>query len=421
MEYYELYEVLKSHFDSRKEKVEIRDLNVTIESVPFESKVSDLLYGSDNLDCPKHHHSLKINKSAYLLYHQPSIDIKDFDIECNKIFEYHILKRADVEVADGCIILFHGLNEKKWDKYLPWAYELAQKSRKAVLLFPIAFHMDRAEAIWSDRHQMTEIVNFRKEKYPENTHFSYVNAATSSRLEAHPQRIFWSGLQTYSDIIEVVREIKNNKVNAIAPDASLDLFGYSIGSFLSMIIKMADPQGFFTQSKVFCFCGGMTIDRMFPISKYIMDSQATIKMQSVFTELLSSDFKFDTRLKHYQDEVLHPQESWFKKMLRYNYFQKEREERIHEFRSQIKAYVLEKDSVAPPMEALNTLQGGYRNINVDVEIKDFPFDYSHMVPFPLTHKHKNKITEAFHQFTQSACDFYCGSSGRKYGEEKSEK
>ncbi|AZA78619.1 hypothetical protein EG347_14425 [Chryseobacterium sp. G0186] len=406
MEYYELYEVLKSHFDSRKEIVEIKDLNIIIESIPFTSRVSDLLHGSANPGCPTHHQSLEINESAHLVYGQPSIDIQDFDIECNKKFEYHILKRADVERAKGCIIFFHGLNEKKWDKYLPWAYELAQKTHKAIILFPIAFHMDRAEAIWSDRHHMMEIVKFRKGKYSENTHFSYVNAAISSRLEAHPQRIFWSGLQTYSDIIEVVKEIKAHKIKSISPDARLDLFGYSIGSFLSMIIKMADPYGFFTDSKIFCFCGGMTIDRMFPISKYIMDSQATIKMQSVFTELLSSDFKFDNRLKHYQDDDLHPQESWFKKMLRYNYFQREREERIRKIQSQIKAYVLEKDTVAPPIEALNTLQGGYRNINVEVEIKDFPFDYSHMVPFPLAHKHKTEVTEAFHDFIKSASDFY---------------
>ncbi|RVB95049.1 hypothetical protein EN883_35930, partial [Mesorhizobium sp. M7A.F.Ca.AU.002.06.1.1] len=156
--------------------------------------------------------------------------------------------------------------------------------------------------------------------------------------EAHPQRIFWSGLQTYSDITEVVKDIKKGKIKSISPEAHLDLFGYSIGSFLTLIIKMADPHHYFTRSKVFCFCGGMTIDRMFPISKYIMDTQATVKMQSVFTELLSSDFKSDSRLKHYQNEDLHPQESWFKKMLRYNYFQKEREERIKEIQSQVKAY-----------------------------------------------------------------------------------
>ncbi|BFO65623.1 DUF6051 family protein [Chryseobacterium sp. KCF3-3] len=406
MEYYELYEVLKNHFDSGKGRVEIKELNVTIESISFESKVCDLLYGSENQHCNKHQQTLEINKTGYLFYNQPAVDIKDFDIECNKKFEYHILKRADIETAKGVILFFHGLNEKKWDKYLPWAYELAQRTQKAIILFPIAFHMDRAEPIWSDRHHMMEVVNFRKKKYPENMNYSYVNAAISSRLEAHPQRIFWSGLQTYSDITEVVKDIKKGKVKSISPETNLDLFGYSIGSFLSLIIKMADPHHYFTRSKVFCFCGGMTIDRMFPISKYIMDTQATVKMQSVFTELLSSDFKSDSRLKHYQNEALHPQESWFKKMLRYNYFQKEREERIHEIQSQIKAFVLEKDSVAPPIEALNTLKGGYRNINVDIEIKDFPFEYSHMVPFPLTHKHSKEVTGAFHQFVQSASNFY---------------
>nr|WP_315033421.1 DUF6051 family protein [uncultured Chryseobacterium sp.] len=406
MEYYELYELLKSHFDSGKEHVEIKDLNVTIESVPFVSKASDLLHGSASQDCDQHCLEMEVNENAYLHYDQPSVDSKDFDIEYNKKFEYYILKRADVETAKGCIIFFHGLNEKKWDKYLPWAYELAQKTHKAVLLFPIAFHMNRAEPIWSDRHHMTQIVNFRKKRYPENTSFSYINAAISSRLEAHPQRVFWSGLQTYSDIIEVVKDIKANKIKSISPDTSFDLFGYSIGSFLSLIIKMANPEKLFTDTKVFCFCGGMTIDRMFPISKYIMDAQATVKMLSVFTELLSSDFRFDHRLKHYQNEDIHPEESWFKKMLRYNYFQQEREDRIKEIQSQIKAYVLEKDSVAPPTEALNTLKGGYRNIDVEVEIKDFPYEYSHMVPFPLTYKHKKEITESFHQFIASASNFY---------------
>lgn len=406
MEYYELYEVLKSHFDSKKEFTEIKDLNVTIESIPFLSKASGLLYGSSTAECLKHHPQPEINENAYLVYHQPSIDTKDFDISCNQSFEYYILKRADIKTAKGSIIFFHGLNEKKWDKYLPWAYELAQRTHKAVILFPIAFHMDRADPIWSDRQHMTNIVNFRRKRYPENTNYSFVNAAISSRLEAHPQRIFWSGLQTYSDIIEVIKDIKNNKIKSIAADAGLDLFGYSIGSFLSMIIKMADPGGYFSQSRLFCFCGGMTIDRMFPISKYIMDAQAAIKVQSAFTELLISDFKTDKRLKHYQNEDLHPQESWFKKMLRYNYFQKEREDRIRELQSQIKVYVLKQDDVAPPIEALNTLQGGYRDIDVEVEIKDFPFEYSHMVPFPLTHKNKKEVTKGFHEFVKSASDFY---------------
>jgi len=407
MNYNELYEVLRDRFENKSTFETVDDLNLTIETIHFDSQKTDLLHGSPKYSCEKHNREFNHNEDkSHIFYGLPSVDAKDFDIECNKTFDYYILKRADIEQTEGTIIFFHGLNEKRWDKYLPWAYELSQRTNKAVVLYPIAFHMNRAEEIWSDRRAMVEVSNFRKKNFKDNSDCSFVNAAISSRLEAHPQRIFWSGFQTYSDVIAVVKNIRANNVKSISPNSSFDLFGYSIGSFLSMILKMASPEDIFKDSKLFCFCGGMTIDRMFPISKYIMDARAAIKMQTVFAELLSSDFKTDIRLGHFQDVNLHPQESWFKMMLRYNYFQKERETRIREIQSQVKAYVLEKDEVAPPMEALNTLQGGYRNIKVDVEIKDFPFDYSHMVPFPLTNKIQGEVTEAFEQFIQSASDFY---------------
>ncbi len=42
-------------------------------------------------------------------------DVKDFDIERNRHFDYYILKRANVQIAEGTLIFFHGLNEKKWE------------------------------------------------------------------------------------------------------------------------------------------------------------------------------------------------------------------------------------------------------------------------------------------------------------------
>ena len=407
MNYNELYEVLKEHFELKSPFKTVQDLNITIETIHFDSRKTDFLHGSSKYTCEKHNIEFgKEEDESHTIYGIPSVDAKDFDISCNKSFDYYILKRADIEKTEGTIIFFHGLNEKKWDKYLPWAYEFAQRTNKAVVLYPIAFHMNRAEEIWSDRHAMVEVAKFRKKNFKDNSDCSFVNAAISSRLEAHPQRIFWSGFQTYSDVIALVEQIRSGGIKSIASTSTFDLFGYSIGSFLSIILKMADPGGIFKDSKLFCFCGGMTIDRMFPISKYIMDSRAAIKMQTVYAELLSSEFKSDKRLGHFQNELMHQQESWFKMMLRYNYFQKDREKRIEEIQSHIKAYVLEKDEVAPPMEALNTLQGGYRNIKVDVEIKDFPFDYSHMVPFPLTNKIQEEVTEAFHDFVSSASTFY---------------
>lgn len=406
MDYNELYDVLKFNFDQNKDWINIKELNITIEKVPFVSQSAQYLFTSEAHHCDEHQQVFSTREKNHKNYGFDSVDILDRDIQNNINFSYYIMKCADIDVASETLIFFHGLNEKKWDKYLPWAYELAQRTKKAVILFPIAFHMNRAEPIWSNRTAMAEVAKFRKNEYPENTNYSFVNAAISARLEAHPQRIFWSGLQTYSDCIQLVDDLKLGNVRSISSETKIDLFGYSIGSFFSMILKMADPKSYFTNSKLFCFCGGMTIDRMFPISKYIMDARSAIKMQTVFAELLSSEFVGDERLHHFQDENLHPHESWFKKMLRYNYFQKDREIRISELETQIKAYVLEKDEVAPPIEALNSFKGGFRNINVDVEIMDYPFEYSHVVPFPLTKKNSKEINEAFHHFINSACNFY---------------
>lgn len=404
MHYYQLYQSLKGYFEKEGTSKEVSELGISISHYDFVSKEAKyFLPGSNYLFCKKHNINFKDNYIKKSI--SPVLETSDYDILCNRKFQYHIIQDTNLTQAKGAIIFFHGLNEKKWDKYLPWAYEIAKRTQKAILLFPIAFHMDRAPEIWSERKQMFEVAQKRNSDYPGNSESSYVNAAISSRMEDNPQRIFWSGLQTYADIIHLSKDIKQGKIPSIHPDATLDLFGYSIGSFLSIILMMANPDRIFTNSKLFCFCGGMTIDRMFPISKYIMDARAAIAMQKSFAELLSSDFITDPRLGHYQNSKYHPNESWFKTMLRYNYYQNEREQRIKELENQIKSLVLKQDKVTPPTEALNTLKGGYRDINVEVQIEDFSHPYSHMVPFPLTVKNSLEVDESFTKFARSASDF----------------
>ena len=402
MEYYQLHNRLKEAFDTYTD-IAIPELGVRITHAPFFSEGAKYyLPGSEHLFCKEHNLAFTSQSS----HTQDDLDWIDYEVECNIHFTYHIVQPLDNRKSEGVIIVFHGLNEKKWDKYLPWAYALSKRTGKAVILFPIAFHMNRAPERWSSRQEMYPIAQKRMAEYPDNSDTSYVNAAISTRLDAFPQRLFWSGLQTYNDIVQLITDLKAGALPNIAPTATVDLFGYSIGSFLSVILMMANPKGYFTNAKLFCFCGGMTIDRMFPISKYIMDGRAAITMQKTFAELLSTDFRNDSRLKHYQDSNLHFEEGWFKTMLRYNYYQKERENRFSELENQIKALVLEKDEVTPPAEALNTLKGGYRDINIEVQIDDYDYPYTHMNPFALTTKNAPQVTEAFNRFVTSAAEFY---------------
>ena len=404
MEYYQLHNRLKEAFDTHTD-IAIPELGVRITHTPFFSEGAKYyLPGSEHLFCKEHNLAF----TSQSVHTQDDLDWVDYEVECNIHFTYHIVQPLDNRKSDGVIIVFHGLNEKKWDKYLPWAYALSKRTGKAVILFPIAFHMNRAPERWSSRREMYPIAQKRMAEYPDNSDTSYVNAAISTRLDAFPQRLFWSGLQTYNDIVQLITDLKAGALPNIAPTATVDLFGYSIGSFLSVILMMANPKGYFTNAKLFCFCGGMTIDRMFPISKYIMDGRAAITMQKTFAELLSTDFRNDSRLKHYQDSNLHFEEGWFKTMLRYNYYQKERENRFLELENQIKALVLEKDEVTPPAEALNTLKGGYRDINIEVQIDDYDYPYTHMNPFALTTKNAPQVTEAFNRFITTATKFYNG-------------
>lgn len=105
MNYNELYEILKENFDKEGNFKTIEDLNVTIETIHFHSKKADLLNGSfSTTSCEKHQTHFKESNENQTLYGFSSIDVKDFDIERNKHFEYYILKRADVEIAEGTLI-----------------------------------------------------------------------------------------------------------------------------------------------------------------------------------------------------------------------------------------------------------------------------------------------------------------------------
>lgn len=91
---------------------------------------------------------LKENRYSdqYLFRH---LQLADRTIEENLRFEYLVVTDREERRFNGATLLFHGLNEKSWSKYLPWAQRLCRLTSRPVILFPIAFHMDRAPADWS--------------------------------------------------------------------------------------------------------------------------------------------------------------------------------------------------------------------------------------------------------------------------------
>lgn len=380
------------------------EIGVKLDKHAFTSAGARILPGKDQYYCSSHHCYFEEIPETDTEYDLHPLKMKDIAIGENKYFDYYIMHPLNkIKNSKGVILLFHGLNEKSWDKYLPWATSLVQLTGKSVILFPIAFHMNRAPKSWSDIKSMHEVAQIRQQKHPGYSNISAVNTAISIRLGNQPDRLFWSGLQTYQDVSMLVKKIKKGQVTGITSDSPIDFFSYSIGAFLSIILLMANPNEYFNDTRLFAFCGGTTLDRSFPISKYILDSNGGHTLNSYFSEQLHNHFKASQRLAHYMD--MHKGENVFKLMLHYNHYKQERESKMASMYERVFAVPLKRDEVIPPVEVLSTLKGDYRDIPTRVEPMDFDFPYDHVHPFSLMEKYRQQTDKAYNQVMKKAAVF----------------
>jgi hypothetical protein len=404
MSYSEIYNTLKKsvNYDDDIIKFDKSD----IYNYSFTSKAYKVLPGKDSYFCENHDSGLS-DKDSFkndIGSMEDSLNIPDSEVESNKSFRYHIFHPSGSSKANEIIMFFHGFNEKYWDKYLPWAKKIADDTNKTVVLFPIAFHMNRAPISWGDKRKMFSLSEMRKSKFPDIVSSALSNVAISMRLHAMPQRFIWSGLQTYYDIIQFVKDIKLGNHPLIEKDCSINFFAYSIGCLLAEIIKLTDYDGYFTKSKLCMFCGGAVFNRLSPVSKFILDSEANVALYSYLVEHISSHIKNNERLGHYLNKR-HPEGDNFHCMLDIRVMRDYRENLFKKIESGLTAFALKKDTVIPSYEIQNTLQGISRDINIPVEVFDFPYNYIHEDPFPANKPFENLVDESFNMIFGKICNF----------------
>ena len=100
----------------------------------------------------------------------------DDRIQENKSFSYAIFTPSGRKKNNEAIILLHGLNERTWEKYLTWAEYLTHTTGKPVILFPIAFHMNRTPGLWANPRAILPWVSKRKEEVANVTNSTFANA-----------------------------------------------------------------------------------------------------------------------------------------------------------------------------------------------------------------------------------------------------
>lgn len=405
MIYDKLYQLLKSKSIYANDVIPV-DEKSEIRSFEFNSLAYNLLSGNEMYYCKEHNSTFKcINfRNTKIERINKDIDISDINIQENRNFKYLVFKPASKEKFKEVLLFFHGFNEKYWDKYLPWAKKIADDTGKLVVLFPIAFHMNRAPHLWSDPRKMFQLSLHRKNSFPNIMDSSLSNVAISTRLHAYPQRFLWSGLQTYYDVIQFVEECKAGQQPLIEKDFTLDFFSYSVGSLLAEILKLTNFKNYFDNSKLVMFCGGAVFNRLSPVSKFIIDSEANTAMYSYLVEHLSVHMEKNPRMQHYLGE-LHPEGLVFRSMLNYSIMLQQREDMFRKVAGQVLAITLEKDAVIPSYEIINTLQGSKRDIPIDVQILDFPYDYRHEDPFPISETIDELVDTSFNLVFKKVSDF----------------
>jgi len=398
------YAALKKLFLSLPENNQFD--NIEVHELHFESEAHNILPGIDDYYCATHDKTLK---SSYSFFNEIGtlenhVHVKDIFVSENQHFNYFLLKPRGAGKVKKATFLFHGFNEKDWNKYLPWAKTICENTGNAVVLFPIAFHMQRAPKHWSSKREMYQLSEARRKKFPNIVNSSLSNVAISMRLHSMPQRFIWSGLQTYYDVIQLIESCKNGENPDISSNFEFDILAYSIGGFLAQILKLTNYNNYFDRTKVCLFCSGATFNRLSPVSKFILDSEANVALYSFLVEHFDKILKKDLLLRHYIEEG-HAEGKTFHAMLDYQKMRDFREALLRKYEQQFYAITLKQDHVIPSFEIVNTLNGAYRDINIAVDEMDFDREYTHENPFPANAQNAAQIDEDFAQVFDKVCAF----------------
>ncbi len=310
----------------------------------------------------------------------PFTKASDNIIEENIHFKYPILKLKGEEKSKGVIILLHGLNERTWDKYLPWAERLALDTGKLVLLFPISFHMNRTPKTWNNPRAMMPYVDERKSRLGNLKTLSFLNVALSNRLTDSPFRFYASGKQTAIDLCNLVQQIREGKLPYIHSDATVDLFAYSIGGLISQVLLMSNPQNLFSNMKLFMFCSGSVFLEMNGNSKSIMDAKAFDTLKHYYeSEFIAT--KDDNSLIQKMNQAFTNMISLKNKEQREDFFQK--------VKNRMQIVALKKDTVISSLAIQKSLGADF--IKHSFTELDFPFYYTHENPFPTNKSSLNDL------------------------------
>lgn len=306
------------------------------------------------------------------------------NIRENIQFYYPVIKPKNDKKFDKAILLLHGLNERNWQKYINWAIYLCENLRRPVILFPMAYHINRSPESWSNPRALAKIYEIRKKEYGNDRSISFANLAISDRLSKEPERFYNSGRQSLYDIYKLMSTIKSGNHELFIENTEVNVLSYSIGAFLAEIAFMADTENYFSNSKLFMFCGGGIFSSMDGESRQIMDKYSFESICNFYKNIF----------EHSQNKSADPVRTAFLSLISNDKFESFRKHFFELNNERINGLFLMKDKVMPYFGV--ELAMDKKVANKCIKLEDFEYQYTHENPFPLYESNiSEKVDSAF--------------------------
>lgn len=234
----------------------------------------------------------------------------DHMVEENINFRYPLVRKhpsADTsQKRDRVTIVLHGLNEYSFNKHMPWACQIMLHTQAPVILFPLTFSIGGTRA--GDWANLTTTIVRKRKGIEGNENVSLVNPIISERLGTHPERFFWAAVQTYWDLVNLARQINDDRHEHIAPHAQVDFLGYSSGGYLALALLALNHEGLFSKSRACLFATCAEMRSLGSGTPYTLDRRAEVALRDLYVEKV--DERANERMKHWFEKE-HPEGHWF--------------------------------------------------------------------------------------------------------------
>jgi hypothetical protein len=329
---------------------------------------------------------------------QPSDEqTSDKDVEENNKFRYPLMRKCsssgEPQKRDRVTIVLHGLNEFSFLKYLPWAYGIMLGTNAPVVIFPFTFTINRASQQWG-KDRRSNYLPLRR-GIPSNGNISEFNAIISERLDAHPERFFWGAIQSYWDLVDLVRQIREDRHPQFARDARVDFLGFSSGGYLALALLAVNHEELFSESRACLFATCAEMRSLGAGSAFTLDRVVQNTVRKFYVDYI--DTQPNNRMRHWISDLDHPEGCWLGSFGGLSPDRTQRLKRLREIAPRLLAIANCNDRVMPPGAMLDALQGGGRDTGVrlaalNLGIHEHPFCLSNYV---INRENEEKFLKPF--------------------------